>query len=513
MRHTFAPAFAPIVALLGTWLSLSALPASAQELELVPGSTVPRVQLTGEHFQIQSDGVYFATETQSRTLTTSGLTGTDLGRPLTIGDRIFLFFGDSGGGYLNGGRYFASRGVPAGSSDAIGVLPNADFSACRYIESIAATLVPGRQPVGDMTGCPKLSVLLNPFRAFNEHVFKPLVIDGLEEGENTGIFRVPSAVIEHNDAVYVFATTLFQDEREAFGGTAAFWRQSVLAKSTQPATVWNDSNPPAFKRLYTVSSHAEIEDPLRPPPIEDAGGKFMGVSTLVMPVGEIADLGLTRFLPRNLQTSDVVFVWGRGWNPRSSDMYLAAFAKNDIEAGTRAWQYYAGNGTWSPDEARAVGLLGSTDVSQQHVTWNAALGRFVLMRGATGRIAAQFSTTPWGPWSGPSTVINNDDAWFAKLLHRPGEDSIVHELVPIYAADGKTVVEAPDERGVPYSPNVLDRYTVNGDGSVTLFYTVSTWYPYQVFLVSSTFRTVVPPPPPPPPPPAPAPAPPPRRRP
>ena len=47
-----------------------------------------------------------------------------------------------------------------------------------------------------------------------------------------------------------------------------------------------------------------------------------------------------------------------------------------------------------------------------------------------------------------------------------------------------------EERGVPYGPNVLDRYTVNADGSVTLYYTLSTWNPYQVFLVSSTFRPV-----------------------
>jgi hypothetical protein len=220
----------PAVALFAGLLGLVAVPTSAQELELVPGSTVPRVQLSGEHFQIETDGIYFTEPTQSATLSRFGMVGTDLGRPLTVGDRI-------------------------------GILPNEDFSACRYIEDVVAQIQRGvAEPVGDMRGCPSLSVLLNPVRLPDEHVFKPFVID-------------------------------------------------------------------------------------------------------------------------------------------------------------------------------------------------------------------------------------NEDPWLAKQLHRPGENKIVGGLVPIYNADG-TLQVREEERGVPYSPNVLDRYTVNADGSVTLYYTLPTWNPYQVFLVSSTFRPV-----------------------
>jgi hypothetical protein len=461
------------------------LPVAAQDLALVPGSTIPRVQLTGEHFQIESNGIYFATTTQSKTLSRFGLLGTDLGLPMTVGDRIILFFGDTVGAYQNGDRYFVSRGIPAGAGDSFGILPNEDFSSCRYIEDVAAQMARGvTTPVGDTRGCPTLSVLLNPLRAVNEHVFKPLVIDGLEANENTGIFRVPTAVIEHHDRVYVFATTIFQDLRPA----PSFWLRSVLAKSTQSATLWSDTNPPAFTRLHTVSSQTSIADPANPPPIDSVGGRFMGVTTVAMTVQKLAELRLTRFLPADLQTSDVVFVWGRGWHADSSDLYLAAFAKDKIEAGTGSWFYYAGGGNWvRGDEQRAVGLLGATDVEHhQSVTWNAALGRFILMRGATRRVVAQFSPTPWGPWSNPITVVDNNDPWFDKLLHVPGGDRIAPSLVPIHNPDG-TPQTFPDDRGVPYSANILDRYTVNPDGSVTVFYTLSTWSPYQVFLVSSTF--------------------------
>lgn len=474
-----------IIALLPVMLGLSALPVFAQDVELVPGSTVPRVQLTGEHFQIETNGVYVALPTPSATLSRFGVAGTDLGRPLTVGDRIFLFFGDTVGAYRLGDRYIASRGVPAESGDSIGILPNEDFSACRYIEDVVAQIQRGvTAPAGDLSGCPQLSVLLNPVRTASEHVFKPLVIDGLEPGESGGMFRVPTAVVEHDGAVYVFATTKFQDSRPA----GAYWLQSVVAKSTQPPALWSDTNPPAFRRLHTVSTHAEIEDPANPPAIDEAAGKFMNLATVVMDVGQLADLRLTRFLPRELQSSDVVFVWGRGWHPQRSDMYLAVFAKSEIEAGPGAWFYYAGNGAWTRSEQGAAGLLGVTDVSQQDVTWNAALGRFVLMRGATGRLVAQFSTTPWGPWSTPITVLDNDDPWLARLLYRPGESRIVGALVPIYNPDGTLQVRV-EERGVPYAPNVL-QHTVNADGSVTLYYTLSTWNPYQVFLASSTFRPV-----------------------
>ena len=59
----------------------------------------------------------------------------------------------------------------------------------------------------------------------------------------------------------------------------------------------------------------------------------------------------------------------------------------------------------------------------------------------------------------------------SKLLHRPDADPIVQSLVPIYNRDGSRV-DLPDrDRGVPYSPNVIDTVTESSDGSVTLYFT------------------------------------------
>jgi hypothetical protein len=172
-------------------------------------------------------------------------------------------------------------------------------------------------------------------------------------------------------------------------------------------------------------------------------------------------------------------------------VYLAAVAMRDIDAGVSKWSYYAGNGRWSNNgEADAAGLLQTEDVAHQSVTWNAALARFVMTRNAAGRIVAQFAAAPWGPWSTPVTLLAPNDEWVPRLMHRPGFDQMVQSLVPVYNRDGSQMEMPDSDRGVPYAPALIDVHTQNPDGSVTLYYTLSAWNPYQVFLMSSTVRRI-----------------------
>jgi hypothetical protein len=169
-------------------------------------------------------------------------------------------------------------------------------------------------------------------------------------------------------------------------------------------------------------------------------------------------------------------------------LYLTAFSLPDIETGPSRWFYYAGSNQWSNDERQAAPLLPTNDVGDHSVVWNSALRRFVLLRTAGGRVLAQFSTAPWGPWTTPLAVFARTDEWGTKLMHRPGLDAIVQSLIPIYNLDGSLRALPNEDPGVPYAPHILDRFTLNADGSVTVFYMLSTWNPYQVFLMSSTFR-------------------------
>jgi hypothetical protein len=465
-------------------LLLGARTALAQDVQFVPGSTIPRVQLTGEHFQISVDGRYHSEPTPAATLSRYGVLGTDLGHPLVFPDRIVLLFGDTVGAYRSGDRYLQSRGNPIGAGDSIGYIQNGDFSGCRYIPDIADQLARGiPTPVGDQSACPVIRFYTNPLRGVDEHVFKPLVIAGLAPDESQATFRVPTSALTYRDRVYVFHTTRMQDARPI----NSFVLQSVLAKSDQSPDVWSDTSPPSFTKLYTVSSHADVVDPANPPPVA-GGGKMIWVKTLVMDSGEIANLGLARGLPPELQTApEVVFLFGTSWRARESNLYLAAFALRDIEAGRARWFYFAGGSRWSAREGDAAGLLATDDAAHHSVTWNDVLRCFVLMRNVNGGIVAQFAQAPWGPWSAPQEILSRTDAWGMRLLHRPGQDRILQSLIPIYTRNGSPV-EYDDEPGVFYSPTVIGNPTPNPDGSVTLYYTVSTWSPYQVFLASSIFR-------------------------
>lgn len=454
----------------------------AQDIEYVAGSTTPRVQLTGEHFQITLDSTYFWTRTQGETLSRYGVLGTDLGHPVVLSDKILLLFGDTVGAYRSGERYFMSRGID-GASDSLGYINDADFSQCRYIGDVADALARGvREPSVAATGCPVIRFYTNPTRASDEHVFKPLIISGLAGDESQSVFRVPTGGFLYNDRVYVFFTTKQQDARPV----NAFVLQSILARSDQSPAAWSDATPPSFTKLFTVSSHDAIADPANPPAVGDHG-KFIFMPAMVMEGPQIAALGLTRFMPVELRSArDVVFVWATSWRATQSNMYLAALSARDLEAGTSAWFYYSGNGRWSREEKDAAKLLATDDATHPSVAWNEALERFVMMRGAQGRVVAQFSAAPWGPWSDPVVVFSSADPWWNRVMHQPGNDRMVQSIEPIYSRDGSRFQLPDDERGTAYNPNLLHRYTRNADGSVTLYYTLSTWNPYQVFLMSST---------------------------
>lgn len=382
-----------LVALLGLpWLAL------AQDVQLVPGSTTPLVQLTGEHFQIQSDGIYHSAPTASATLSRYGVLGTDLGHAMQLEDKIVLFFGDTVGAYRTGDRYYQSRGTPAGAGDSIGYLPLADFAQCHYIGDVATQLAKGvTSPSVDPGACPVLHFFTNPTRSADGHLFAPFVITGLGGDESQGTFRVPTSTLRYNDRAYVFATTQVQDAKPV----NAFWLRSVLAKSDQSPRQWSETAPPTFTKLYTVSSHEAVADPANPPPV-DGGGRFMFVPSALMDVAAIADARLTAALPSELQSTDVVFLWGTSWMGPRSDLYVAAVAANQLDSGTAKWFYYAGDGRWSASESDAIGVLTTNDVSHPAVVWNGALERFVLTRGAKGQVSAQFATAPWGPWSARS---------------------------------------------------------------------------------------------------------------
>ena len=71
------------------------VPGLCQNIGIVPDSTEPRIQLTGENFQIHSNGIYFTDFVPGRTMSRYGVLGTDLGYPVVYPDKIVFLFGDT----------------------------------------------------------------------------------------------------------------------------------------------------------------------------------------------------------------------------------------------------------------------------------------------------------------------------------------------------------------------------------------------------------------------------------
>jgi len=490
---------------------------ACQNIGIVPGSTEPRIQLTGENFQIYSNGTYFTDFVPGRTMSRYGVLGTDLGYPVVYPDKIVFLFGDTMAvttspkrleGKPTGRRgrepgmpvpvttggpvyYLDHDPDPVRPNDSIGYIPNTDLSQCHYILQVQEQLQKGNShPSVPTSSCPAIQFYENPHHGPTDHPFMATNISGLQPSEGLGPYRVPTGALDYNGSLYMFYVVDIQEAKPRLA------LKSIVAKADQPHTQWSNKQPPTFHRLYTVSTHPMVEDVSKPPSEEGSYGKFMFNPVVTLDAATISSAGLTKGLPSSLQhAAQVVFILGSSWNYNRSNLYLAAFNVADVEAGTSKWFYYTGQdhgaNSWSNDEKMAAPLLtGTPNVGNHSVVWNATLHRFVLMYGIlnNGRVVAQVSPTPWGPWSPPMLVLGSQSDWARRLIHHPSQDPIVRNVIPVHGPAGRVLDVSKDTMGVPYGPNLIDRYTTNGDGSVTVYFTMSTWNPYEVFVVSTTFK-------------------------
>jgi hypothetical protein len=95
-----------------------------------------------------------------------------------------------------------------------------------------------------------------------------------------------------------------------------------------------------------------------------------------------------------------------------------------------------------------------------------------------GGIVMRSSTTPWGQWSGTTVIFDKwRDNGYGNFIHVPSK----------YAKkpDGLSDPNRNDEWGGAYGPYIMARFASGAAGQCRIYYTMSTWNPYQVVVMRS----------------------------
>jgi hypothetical protein len=401
------------------------------------------VQLTGEFdrsldkdepgrpFRREGDGSFICTDRPpfafNQTETKAGIQGTDLGVSFEHDGKTFFLFGDTW-----------RVGHPEGTIN---------------FDAIAFTT--DTNPDDGLS----LTFLPSP----------PIIVPPVPQGE----FNVPLDGISVAGTMFVFFTT---DARKLEGDRAVMGR-AILTRSTDGQR---------FDQLYELSR-----------------SKFINVSIVrrTLRVDEARNLGLT--------DPDVLLIWGSGiW--RSSTVYLAILPMAGLETreGLRFYAGQRGTFVWSDHEADATPLVPAGCVGELSVRWNSFLGRYLLMYNSDdpGGIVLHTAKKPWGPWSrAPVTVFDPNfrriadgidprdpclGAGFGRFIHVDWDvkkcdcvhDSFFDRPRPAHLAGGDA-----------YGPYQI-AHMAKGDASGTfsdVYFTMSTWNPYQVMLMTTRLEASV----------------------
>jgi len=224
---------------------------------------------------------------------------------------------------------------------------------------------------------------------------------------------------------------------------------------------------------------------------DDGAHTFTAVRLLSkMPEGHFITQSM-RLAPEGLPglptNEPYVLIFGSG-EYRKSSAYLAAVPAATFETGAGTVFYTGRNSKgpiWSPKEFDAAPVIDHSTIGDISVTFVPQIGLWLALydsRSPHG-VLLRSATEPWGPWSDPQILLDP----------KTGSGSLIHdpERKPEDGLAGPVIAEghAPQQvSGGFYAPYIIDRFTrVEGD-IVTLQYVLSTWNPYVVLRMKSSFQ-------------------------
>lgn len=293
----------------------------------------------------------------------------------------------------------------------------------------------------------------------------PVIQPSIEQGG----FSVPIDGVSVNDRMYVF----FSDGSYEIDGHVLM-KQTVLTRSDDDGRI--------FKLLHVLSRD-----------------KFINVSVERRKLDRITAGNLR--LPPN---TEVLWVWGSG-RYRSSDVYLAVMPLGNIETGAGI-KYFAGRrgltALWSSQESDAEALFCAGCVGELSVRWNPFLKRYLALFNSDNPrgIVLHSAMTPYGPWSkepvmvfDPGFLERPDDpcsgAGYGRFMHKPWSDD-PNDIKCDYVHDDMFGTWREKEWGGEYGPYQITNYATGVEGQYTqIYFTMSTWNPYQVMLMTTRITT------------------------
>jgi hypothetical protein len=208
---------------------------------------------------------------------------------------------------------------------------------------------------------------------------------------------------------------------------------------------------------------------------------------------QLYELSRTKFI--NVSFSPATGLLAGGWlyiygsgDYRKSSVCLARVRFADIVHRDKL-QYFAGERKgeprWSAKETDAVPLFRHDCIGEFSVKYLEPVNRFVMLYNADNPrgITMRSAEAPWGPWSRGTVIFE------------PGRDNGYGHFMHISAkfkknADALSDPKEEDTWGGEYGPYLMARFTTGSMGRCRIYYTMSTWNPYQVVVMRSDLKLV-----------------------
>lgn len=197
------------------------------------------------------------------------------------------------------------------------------------------------------------------------------------------------------------------------------------------------------------------------------------------------DLSKTKFINVSLwQAGDWIYIFGSGAY-RKSSVYVARIKANQLSQRAQL-QYLSGTNArhkpqWSAGEQDAIPVFQHDVVGEFSVAYCKPLKRYVMLynSGNPRGIVMRSATTPWGPWSQGTVIF---DPWRDK-----GYGHFMHISSNFKGdrSDKLHDVNRETEWGGEYGPYIMARFTSGDAQRCRIYYTMSTWNPYQVVVMQT----------------------------